>query len=202
MTSTPPATVPQPRPRARAGAATGGAGRLGRWFFGGAAAGWLGLGAALVFAALDDTQLEHERLLRQPDAVFGLSTRNTLLLAGSYHLLVGGFLLYLREPVAKSLCLLWGCSVSVIYRLGLGWLAVGPPKAGTVYPILSLTADQAGIHPGTFGTGWRWGLVGLVLGALLQLGLARRRRKQQEAAAFLAQYRQTHPERGPVPRTG
>ena len=161
---------------------------------------WVAIGLVMFLAAFDDTLLEHERMFQWPDALFEISTRKVLFMAGGFHLLIGGILFMIQNSLTKIVMVMWGCSVCVIYRLGFGWLGSDRFPAGASCPVVVLTADKVGIKPKLFGLGWGMILGGMVLGALLQLALEWRRRKRREQAAFVERWRDTHSEGGP--RTG
>lgn len=176
--------------------------KFGAWYFRGSAAWWLVVGLVMGFAAFDDTLLDHERTLKWPDVVFGFSTKNVLLLACGFHLVLGGVLFAIRDTFTKVLLLVWGSSVCAIYRLGFSWLDVGWLRLGDPCPVVRLTADKIGINPKLFGFGWGLILGGMVFGAMLVLLLERRRRKRVEESAFMENWRKTHKDGSPFPWAG
>lgn len=177
---------------------TGGqwAARFSNWFFPATAALLGALGLVMVLAAFDDELLGHERLLRQEDPVLGMSTGAVLKLAGLLHLGLCGFLFLGRNPLSKALVVIWVASVFGIYRLGFGWL-----HGGASFSVVTLCADKCGLKPGFFGTGWELLLAGMTLGALLQLGLEWRSRKQLQKAQFVKDWREFR-EKGTAPPPG
>lgn len=176
--------------------------RFSTWYFCGAAGWWVVIGLVMVLAAFDDTLLDHERMLKWPDVVFEFSTRNVLLLAGGFHLVLGGVLFVIRDSLTKVLLVGWGCSVCALYRLGVSWLSPAWVKPGEPCPVSRLTADKIGIHPQLFG--WSWGVIlgALVVGAILVMILERRQRKRREDAEFMEHWRKTHKDGGPFPWAG
>ena len=66
------------------------------------AAAFAGMGLVLLLGAMNDIPP-----LRQPDAVFGLSTRLVLIVAGLLHLAIGGGLLVMRNPLTQGLVTCW-----------------------------------------------------------------------------------------------
>lgn len=157
------------------------------------AAGWRAVvGLIMVLAAFDDTLLNHERMLKQPDPVLEFSTRNVLLLAGAIHLVLGTALFIVRDLLTNGLLMLWGCSVCAIYRLGFGWLGARWMQPGAPCPVVELTADKVGIKPKLFGFGWELMLGAMVLVVLVQWMLEWRRRKRMQDAEFMAHWRETH----------
>lgn len=175
---------------------------FGAWYFRGAAAWWVVVGLFMSFAAFDDTLLDHERTLKWPDVVFGFSTKNALLAAGGFHLVLGGILFVIQDTFTKVLLLVWGCSVCGMYRLGFSWLSVGWLRPGDPCPVVRLTADKIGINPKLFGISWGMILGALVLGAVAVLILERRRRKRREESAFMENWRKTHKDGSPFPWAG
>ena len=176
--------------------------KFGAWYFRAAAAWWVVLGLVMVLAAFDETLLDHERTLKWPDVVFGFSTKNVLLLAGGFHLVLGGILFFVQDSFTKVLLLLWGCSVCAIYRLGFSWLGPTWMKPGEPCPVSRLTADKIGINPKLFGFSWALVIGGMVVGALLVLLLEWRQRKRREEAEFMENWRKTHKDGSPFPWAG
>jgi hypothetical protein len=172
------------------------------WFFCIAAGWWVLMGLVILLAAFDENKLEHERLLKRPDIIFGFSNKNVLLLAGGFHLVFGTLFLVIRDSFSKFLLMVWACSVCGIYRLGLNWLSPHWVKQGDVCPIERLSAGQLGINPKPFSLLWGVILVGMVVGALLVLLFERRQRKQREEAEFMENWRKTHNDGSQFPWAG
>ena len=157
------------------------------------------LGLTLVLAAFDDTSLDHERMLKLPDAVFESSTRNVLLLAGVFHLVVGTMLVLIRDFFTKGLLLLWSGSICGMYRAGFSWLSNRWMPVGASSPIVELTADKMGVHPRSLGLSWGLVLAGMALGVLLQWVWEWWRRKQRKDAEFMKHWRETRGDKGRFP---
>jgi len=143
------------------------------------------LGLLMFLAAFDDERLEDERLLRQSDAVCGISTGNVLEIAGLVHLAAGAYLVIIRDNLTRVLVVFWLSSVSGVYRLGIGWLNV---YGG--FPMVTLLAHKVGISARMLGLAWGWLLAALMIGALGQLELLRQQRKREKNAKFLEQWRE------------
>lgn len=123
------------------------------------------------------------RVLREPDVLFGLSNRSTLVLAGVVHLVIGVCVAATRTPNMQALVLLWFGLNHLVYRLGLGWMEVREP------PVLRALSLRLGIRPETLDAGWKWFIGYLIVGSALVLLLEWRRQKQRETEAFMEEYR-------------
>lgn len=169
------------------------------WFFR-VAAGWCVVASLILFlAAFDDTKLVHERVLRQTDVVFGFSNQSLMLAAGTFHLVLGVVLFLMRDLVSRVLLVGWGISVCAIYQLGFNWLGGSSLRPVDSCPAVRLAADKIGISPRHFGVLWGLVLGVMLVGGILQLFLAWRRRKRREEAAFMERWRETHPDKGRFP---
>lgn len=157
-----------------------------KWFFH-AAASILGvIGLVMITAAFDDELLENEHLLRQADPVLGFSTRTVLTLTGALHLGLSGVLFISRALFGRALIVLWLSSVFAIYGLGLRWSI-----AGASCPVVVLCAHKVGMDPKFFASGWGLLIGGMAAGALFELELERRYRKQLRNAQFVKNWRES-----------
>jgi hypothetical protein len=173
--------------------------RFDGWFYLATAGWWLLIGLVMVMAAFDDTLLDHERMLKWPDAVLEISTKNLLFTAGVFHLVLGVILCVIPDLMTKGLLVLWGGSVCAIYRLSFSWLAARWIQPGAPCPFVQLTADKIGIKPGIFGLSWGLILSGLALGVCLQWFSEWRRRQRMKDAEFMEHWRETREDKGRFP---
>lgn len=123
------------------------------------------------------------RVLREPDVLFGLSNRSTLVLAGVVHLVIGVCVLATRNPNTQGVVLLWLGLNHLVYRLGLGWMGIREP------PVVRAVSLKLGMRAETLDMTWKWFIGYLILGSALVLLLEWRRQKQREAEAFMEEYR-------------
>ncbi len=151
----------------------------------------------MVLAAFDDTLLEDERMLRRPDALLDISTRNVLLLAATLHFGLAVVLCRVRDLLAKVLLVLWAVSVCAIYSFGVGWL-----RAGASSPVVILTAHKLGINGKAMGIVWELLLAAMAVVVLLQLELERRGRKREQEALTLERWREFRKQGGKFPWAG
>ena len=146
----------------------------------------MALGLLMLLAGFDNEHLEDERLLRMPDAVFGIETGNILELAGLAQLCAGACLFIVQDATIRALFALWLSLVCAVYRFGAGWLKT-PNDNGNAFIIL--VAHKVGISPDAFGEVWWMLLAGMAVGAFWQLELKRRERNRKTNAAFLKKWR-------------
>lgn len=136
------------------------------------------IGLVMLLIALDDVPP-----LRQRDALFGLTTRTVLVLAGVLHLTLSGYLFAARDLMNQGMVALWAGLNHLAYALGMAWV-----KAAAPLPAVVLVGWKLGIRPQVVGICWNLFIAYLALGSLLILRLEWRRLKQLEAAAFLKRW--------------
>lgn len=135
----------------------------------------------MLLAAFEDWAL-----LRRRDALFGVTIRTVLIVAGLLHLAISGWVLATRDVVNQALLLLWAGVNHVFYYAGLAWL-----KAATPLPILRVLGMKVGIHARTLDFCWKLWMAYLVVGSLLVLVFEWRRRKRLATEAFFLHWRKT-----------
>jgi hypothetical protein len=160
---------------------------LSKWYFF-STAGVLGLlGLVLLLAAFDGELWENEKLLRQSDAVFGISTRLVLLVAVALHFGLAGFLIFSRDVVARLLVSVWMLGVCVTYVFGLSSLTPGPSSP---VPVSVLVSHKIGVSLKLLGIGWAL-FVGFVgVGAAAQCEPELLCKPFQKVIDFMAQWRE------------
>lgn len=149
--------------------------RLLRRFVYAAAAIFTLAGLVMLYGAMDNVPP-----LRQPDAVFGLSTRAVLVVAGVLHLAVGGCLFALRDPMKQGLIVCWAGLNNLVYLAGVVWL-----KPGASLPAVVVLAWESGVSEKTVHIVWRLFIAYLVLVGLSLVILEWRHLKRLETEAFL-----------------
>ncbi len=130
--------------------------------------------------------LEDWALLRRRDALLGVTIRTVLIVAGLLHLVISGWVFATRDVVNQALLLLWVGVNHLVYRAGLAWL-----KAATPLPILRVLGMKVGIPARTLDFCWKLWMAYLVIGSLVVLVLAWRRRKRLATEAFFLDWRKT-----------
>jgi len=137
--------------------------------------------------------LGRHSLLRQPDALLGLTNRTLLTALGLLHLGLSVWLLATRKYTSQALLMLWLGADCLVYRLGMAWL-----KATAPVPLVKLLAWKLDASPKALGVCWSVLIAYLVVGGLAHLMLQRHQLKRQEDAAFLRRWKQTR-EAGTAP---
>ncbi|MBI3851683.1 MAG: hypothetical protein HY298_15605 [Verrucomicrobia bacterium] len=137
------------------------------------------IGLLMLLVGLDDIPP-----LRQQDALFGLTTRTVLVLAGVLHLAVSGYLFVGRDLMNQGIVTSWAGLNHLVYLLGMVWL-----KAAAPFPAVVALAWKLGVAK-VAGILWILFIVYLVLGSLLILILEWRQWKQSEAEAFFKRWRE------------
>jgi len=138
-----------------------------------------GIGLLMLYGSLGE-----ERLLAQREALFGLTNRTFLVLAGLGHLGMSGCLFAVADPMSQGILTLWAGFCGVGYRLGMAWVGANTPLAAA-----RLVGWKIGLSPRVVDTCWKLFIAYLLMGSLLHLMLAWRRLKRLEAEAALAQWR-------------
>lgn len=142
------------------------------------------MGFMLVYTSLDG----HRRLfqlLASPDALFGVSTRTALLVAGLLHLVLCGAFLLVRDPMGRGMLGTWAAWNYLIYRGGMTWL-----RAATPFPSVQAVARKIGAQPNTVDWWWKLLIGYLLLGGTALLVAERHRLKHLKADAFLKHWRE------------
>jgi hypothetical protein len=129
-------------------------------------------------------------LLREQDALLGLSNRTVLMLLALLHLGVCGWLLAARDATGQGLVMLWLGVNCLVYRLGMAWL-----KAATPLPVVKLLAWKLGASAHALDIGWRLFIAYLVVGSVAHLLLERRRLRQMQSDAFLRHWKEVREHR-------
>jgi len=140
------------------------------------------VGLVLLYTALD-----RDLLLRQPDAVFGVSNRTLAGLAGLLHFALGCYLFAGRDGLRRGLLTLWAGTNHLVYCLGMVLLHVATPL-----PVVQLAAWNLGLRPRTLDLGWKLFIAYLVIGSLLLLLREWRHLKQASNEAFLKRWLKEH----------
>lgn len=144
--------------------------------------------AAVAFAATGLLMIYgsfgEERLLAQREALFGLTNRMFLLLAGMFQLGVSGCLLAVKDTLSQGVLTLWAGVCGLAYRLGVAALGASTPLAAA-----RLVGWKTGGSPPAVDACWKLFIAYLLMGSILHLMLAWRRLKRLEAEAALAQWR-------------
>jgi len=137
-------------------------------------------GLVLLYTALD-----RDILLRQPDALFGVSNRTLVVLAGLLHLALGGYLFAGRDWLNRGLMALWAGVNHLGYCVGMAFLHVAAPL-----PVVQLVAWNLGLRPKTLDLGWKIFIAYLLIGSLLHLQLEWQRLKRVRNEAVLKRWLQ------------
>ena len=142
------------------------------------------MGVVMLYTSMDGHR-RMAQLLGAPDALFGVSTRTALLVAGILHVvLCAGFLL-IRDPIARGMLGTWAAWNFIIYRLGMAWL-----KAVAPFPAVQAVARKIGVQPNTVDGGWKLFIGYLLLGGAALLVAERQRLRHLKAVAFLQHWRE------------
>jgi hypothetical protein len=135
----------------------------------------------MALAALEDWVLS-----RRLDPVLGTSTRNVLWAAAVINLGISAGVFGIRDRITQASLLLWLGWIQVAYRLGLTLLNASMPLV-----ILRVLGMKVGIHARTLDFCWKLWMAYLVIGSLVVLVLAWRRRKRLATEAFFLDWRKT-----------
>jgi hypothetical protein len=138
----------------------------------------------LVYTSMD-AHRRMAQLLATPDALFGLSTRTILLLAGLLHLALCAAFFLVRDPMARGMLGTWAAWNYIIYRLGMAWL-----RAVTPFPAVQAVARKIGVQPNTLDFWWKVFIGYLLLGGAVLMALERQRLKHLKSDAFLRHWRE------------
>lgn len=133
------------------------------------------VGFVMLFGAKDDISP-----LRQSDAVFGLSTRAVLVVAGLLHLAISGCLFATRDPMKLGLVACWASLNYIVYLAGMAWL-----KAATPIPPVVVVAWELGVSAKVVYIVWHLFIAYLVVVGLLLVILEWRCLRRLEAEEFL-----------------
>jgi len=142
------------------------------------------MGFIMVYTSMD----EHRRmaqLLAAPDALFGVSTRTVLLVAGLLHFALCVPFFLVRDPMARGMMGTWAAWNYVICRVGMAWLRAAAP-----FPAVQAVARKIGAQPNTLDWWWKVFIGYLLLGGAALLVLERQRLKHLKADAFLRHWRE------------
>lgn len=181
----------QTKTEKRGGVSSGWVGQLLRGYVYATAAFLAGAGLLLVFTACDAARLPQ---FRERDALFGLTTRTLLAVAGLLYLALSAYLFVGRDWMMRGLVILWAGLNHVVYYLGMVWLHAAAP-----FPAVVLVGWRIGVRPEVVDRRWKWFIASLVVGSTLLLLVEWRRLKQVEAAALLKRWRELR-EHGDKPR--
>ena len=142
------------------------------------------MGVVMLYTSMDGHR-RMAQLLAAPDALFGVSTRNALLIAGLLHVvLCAGFLL-IRDPMARGMLGTWAAWNYIIYRLGMAWLRAAAP-----FPAVQAVARKIGVQPNTVDGWWKLFIGYLLLAGAALLVAERQRLRHLKAVAFLQHWRE------------
>jgi hypothetical protein len=142
------------------------------------AAAFAGMGLVLLLGAMNDIPP-----LRQPDAVFGLSTRLVLIVAGMLHLAICGGLLAMRDPLTQGLVTCWTGLNHLVYLVGLAWL-----KAAAPLPVMLAVAWELRVSTRFVSIVWKLFIASLFIAGMLLVLVEWRRVKRVRTNEFLAHW--------------
>ena len=143
------------------------------------------IGFIMMLAAFDKDRFENERLLSLPDGILGVSRQMVMLLASVIYFLVGGGLLWVRDPIGKALLIFWLVLTCVTYWAGLAWLKPHGPCT-----LIVLVSQKVGLSPKTTGIVWGIFLMGSLAIGMAMMVMEWHRLKQMRMAMFMERYRQ------------
>src|SRR5678816_3949183 len=115
-------------------------------------------GLLLLIISFDDIQI-----LRQKDALFGITTRMLLIFAGLLHLFVSGYLFASRYPLKQGTMLLWFGWNYLLYLVAMVWVI----KAETPFPVMTLLAWKIGVTVHTLTFLWKLFIPYLILAGFI-----------------------------------
>lgn len=108
---------------------------------------WVSLAIGLTFLF---TAFDREPLLRENDAVIGLSSQMLLLFGTILSFCLAWFLFTGRDLTTQGLAILWISLNFLVYRIGLIWINAASPC-----PLVILTGWKLGIKPTVLDTCWK-----------------------------------------------
>jgi hypothetical protein len=150
--------------------------------------------AVLACALLHTGWGESDRLLRQPNALFGLTTQTLLMIGAGWYLMMVICLSVCKSLFTRALLILWMALIHFIYGLGMYWL-----RAEVPFPATKLLARQFRIKSVTVDHGWKALVAYLFIGSLACLWIERKRYKQAQFDAFV---RNWHENKEEIPLAG
>jgi hypothetical protein len=119
--------------------------------------------------------------LRQRDALFGLTTRTVLVLAGVLHLAVSGYLLAGRDLMNQGIVVLSASWYHVLYGVGMAWVM----KVAAPFPAVVAVAWKVGVSAKVADICWKLFIAYQVLGGVLVVALEWGRLKRLRMEIFL-----------------
>jgi hypothetical protein len=128
---------------------------------------------------------ERLKVMQQPDALLGFTTRTVLVLVGLLHLVASVCVFAVRGLMNQAIVLLWLGLNCLVYRVGLAWMHVANPP-----PAVKALGLKFGIKAASLDTCWKWFIAWLALGSLVVLTCEWRRLKRLEAESFMKRYRE------------
>ncbi len=130
-------------------------------------------GLLLLYAAFGN-----ERLLGQPDAMFGLSNRKVLIMTALLHLVISCALFVTEDSLVRDILAFWLGLNYLAYRAGMIWMNVAAP-----YPLAQLAGWKSGLGPTAVNILWNLFTVYLVTVGVLILMLEWRIRNRRPQAS-------------------
>lgn len=151
-----------------------------RWYGPAVAGIFAGVGLVMLLGATGNIPP-----LKQPDALFEVSTRTVLVAAGLLHLAVSGCCFVLRDAMSRGFIALWAGLNHLVYLAGMAWLQAAMPL-----PAVVVVAWQLRLSATAVLFLWKLFIACLLVGGMLLVLFERRRLKQAETEAYLKHWRQ------------
>jgi DNA-directed RNA polymerase subunit RPC12/RpoP len=136
------------------------------------------MGLVTLFSASGDVSL-----LRQEDALFGVTTRVLLLLTGILHLAISTYLFAGRDLMNRGIAVLWAGTCHIYYLVGMVVMKIQSP-----FPAVMLVAWKVGVSAKVIGILWILLIAFFLLGGVMLLALEWRRLKQVEQEMYLQRW--------------
>jgi len=152
------------------------------------------LGLVMLFTAWGDEQLLP--LLRQQDALFGISTRVLLLIWGLAHLILGGYLLFTEDSLGQGLALCWVDLNYIIYLIGMVWMEQKRPFA-----LVKLIGWKTGVSTAALETCWKLLILYLAIGSAVLIVWGWRESKRLRDEVLLKRWREMRESSDAQPNT-